>query len=77
LTEVSQAGTPDIYEQPAPALDLFIKKDFAENYSVRIGGKNLLNSKLLKTIEYKDVEYTVQSYTVGRTYSITLSYNIQ
>lgn len=39
LTEVSQAGTPDIYEQPAPALDLFIKKDFAENYSVRIGGK--------------------------------------
>ena len=77
LSEVSQAGTPDIYEQPAPTLDLFVKKEFAERLSVRLGGRNLLNARYRKTIEYKDVVYDVFNYTIGRTYTVSLSYNIQ
>jgi outer membrane receptor protein involved in Fe transport len=77
LSEVSQAGTPDIYEQPMPTMDIFVKKDIKEHFSVRIGARNLLDAKFRKTIEYKDVEYSVQEYTVGRTFTASISYNIK
>lgn len=77
LSEVSQAGTPDIYETPAPTLDFFVKKGFGEYLNVRLGVKNILNSDYIKSISYKDIDYIVQDYHTGQTYSLVLSWTIK
>ncbi|MBP7398997.1 MAG: TonB-dependent receptor [Chitinophagales bacterium] len=77
LSEVSQSGTPDIYERPATTLDAFINKGIGDHIRIRIGVKNILNSQYLKTISYKETDYTIQQYETGRTYSLALYWTIK
>lgn len=77
LSEVSQAGTPDIYERPAPTLDFLVRKGLGKQINLRVGVKNILNSSYLKTITYNDSDYTIQQFETGRTYSLTVAWTIQ
>ncbi|WP_412061589.1 TonB-dependent receptor domain-containing protein [Rubrivirga sp. IMCC45206] len=44
LSRVSRVGTPDVYEEPAPTLDLVASRRVADNWSLKLSAKNLLNA---------------------------------
>ncbi|WKN42033.1 TonB-dependent receptor [Tunicatimonas pelagia] len=68
---------PFVYEQPRPELNLSIKKQLNDRWSVRARANNLLNPAYEETITYRDVEYVFDSYTVGRDYSLSFTYLIE
>jgi TonB-dependent receptor len=76
LSEVSEGGTPDVYERSRPQLDFTLSQKILGGLTFKISAKNLLDSKVRKTIEYKGVEYIFQEYSKGRSFSFGLSYKI-
>ena len=80
ISEVSIGGTPNVYEQPRPTLDFTLQKSFQKDYrdvvSIRFRARNLLNPEYKKTHTYRDQEYIFQSFQVGRTFSLGVSWNI-
>jgi TonB-dependent receptor len=76
LTEVSERGTPDVYESPAGMLNFVAKKKIRERFTVSFNIKNILDAANRRVLNYKDQEYIIQEFYRGRTYSLSLSYNI-
>ena len=68
---------PFVYEQPRPELNLSVKKQINDRWSVRVRANNLLNPKYEQTIDFKGQEYIFDQYTVGRDYSIGFTYLIE
>nr|WKN37623.1 TonB-dependent receptor [Tunicatimonas sp. TK19036] len=68
---------PFVYEQPRPELNLSVKKQLNDRWSVRLRANNLINPDHKQTITYRDVEYIFDSYTTGRDYSIGFTYLIE
>ncbi len=67
---------PDVYEQPRGLLNFSIRKELG-NFAVRFRARNLLNPEYRQIQEYLGQEYIYQNYTVGRSYSLSLSYQIR
>ena len=76
LVLITPGGTPDVYDLPRPTLDLTIGKDIGERFSINFKARNLLDPDYRKVYEYQGQEYTFQSFTRGRTYSLGFSYKI-
>jgi TonB-dependent receptor len=76
LLLVTEGGTPDIYQQPTPTLDVNFTKGFGEHFKLRLRARNLLNPVDRKTYEFNGGSYNWLANTRGRTYSLTLSYSI-
>ena len=68
---------PFVYEQPRPELNLSIKKQINDRWSVRVRADNLLNPDYEETIDFRGEEYIFDQYTVGRDYSIGFTYLIE
>jgi outer membrane receptor protein involved in Fe transport len=67
----------DVYEQPAPQLDLVISQKFARRWKARFSAKNLLNPEFKRIYGEEgelNGEYLYSSYRKGITYNLTLSY---
>ncbi|MEM7370725.1 MAG: TonB-dependent receptor [Bacteroidota bacterium] len=69
-------GAPDIYEQPRPSLNVSVSKDIGKYFSVRVRANNLLNPEYNYTQEFKGETYLFRSNTVGRNFSVGVSFNI-
>lgn len=76
LSKVTAGTNPDVYEQPAPKLDLNISQELLYNLSLKIGIKNILDSTHKQVYKYNGEEYTYLSYNRGVTYSVGLSYSL-
>ena len=76
IVYVTQGGTPNIYEQPRPALNFNIAKSVTDNVSVKFSAANILGARYQETIEFKDIEYLVQDYQLGRQFSVGVSYKL-
>ena len=76
LSEVGQQGTPDIYEQPLPMLNMILSQGLIRNVAVKMSVKNLLDGSVKKVHHFKGNDYIYQAYDKGRTISVGLSYNI-
>ena len=76
LSEVSDKGTPDIYESTYGMFNFVFKKQMGQHFSASFTAKNLLNTPYMKTYTYKGEEYYSSYYQLGRTYGITLTYKI-
>ena len=76
LTVVTKGDTPNIYKNPFAALNLKISKSIGKNLSIKIGVKNILNSKYKQTYMYNNTEYNFRSYSNGRTFSFGISFLI-
>lgn len=74
LSTVTLGGTPDVYEQPHGSLNLVVRKKFDNGMYVKLGAKNLIDSPIEFTQEFKGTEYIYQSYTKGT--SISLGFGI-
>ncbi len=73
---VYQIDLPSIYQQPMPDLNFTLKKNLSERWSARFKAKNLLNYTFREQINLSDNIYYTTKYQLGRTFSLSLSYNI-
>jgi TonB-dependent receptor len=73
---VSLGGTPDVYEMPFHMLNFSFNQVLVDGLKLKITAKNLLDQKVSKVHLYKDTEYPVYQYKVGRVFSIGLNYSI-
>jgi TonB-dependent receptor len=76
LSEVSLGGTPNIYEQPRGLLDLTLSQRVLQSITVKAGAKNLLDSDIRKVHHYKGVDYISREHKLGRTFSLSFTYNV-
>ena len=76
LSTVSLGATPDVYEQSAPLLNWSAGWKFMPQLSLNVSAKNLLDSKLKKTLKYNGKEYVYTMYQRGRSFSIGLKYSL-
>lgn len=67
----------DIYEQPAPSLDLVVSQRLARGLTAKFTARNLLNPEILRTYAVSgpdDRDYIYSSSTRGVTLGLSLSY---
>ncbi|MFW5701645.1 MAG: TonB-dependent receptor domain-containing protein, partial [Bacteroidota bacterium] len=76
LSDVTQQGTPDIYELPRPDLNLVVSQKLFDRFTFKISAKNILDSRYEKAQEFRGTEYIVTSYELGRSFSVGISYGI-
>lgn len=76
LSEVTLGVTPDVYEQPRGMLDFTLSQKIGYGFGVKLSAKNILNSKIEKTIDFNNTEYVFHSYTPGRNFSLGVSYSL-
>lgn len=84
---VTDGGTPDVFEQPRPSLNLNFSKNIGDRLKVSLRAKNILNPKyqfvykfLGNNEAYNDIneaQYLRSSYKIGRSFSVSLSYKLQ
>jgi hypothetical protein len=74
LSNVSLGGTPDVYEQPSPQLDLTFSQRMLREWSVKLGVKNVLDSSFRESYSFEGQDYTYYSYKFGRSFSLGFSY---
>ncbi len=77
LAVVIVGGTPDIYTQASNGLNFNISKIISEKWSLKLSANNLLDQEYKQTYTYLNKEYIYQSYTKGRTFSISINYLIE
>jgi hypothetical protein len=75
LVLITPGGTPDVYDQPRGALDVSATKSLPNGFSIKVSGRNLLDPVYHQTYTFKGDAYTFQRFTMGRTFSLGLSYN--
>jgi TonB-dependent receptor len=76
LAYVTQGGQPDVFEVARPSLDFSFKKTTEKGWGFTFRARNLLNPEYKMVQEFKGQEYTYSSYTVGRTFSLGITYLI-
>jgi TonB-dependent receptor len=76
LAYVTQGGQPDVFEVARPSLDFAFSKKMESGWGVSFRARNLLNPEYKMVQEFKGQEYTYSSYTVGRTFSLGITYLI-
>jgi outer membrane receptor protein involved in Fe transport len=76
ITVITPGATPNYYQRPQPSLNFNIAKQFTNGFKVKLAANNLLNADYRETAEFKGVEYAIQTQEIGRTFSVSLSYNL-
>jgi TonB-dependent receptor len=74
LATVAPPGTPDIFEQPAPTLDLVISQRLGRAWRLGFKAQNLLDPAIEQTQTYRGVEYVRAVYHRGRVYSLSIDW---
>lgn len=77
LYNISLFATPDVYEQPISLLNFKVAKRLNQNFQVSVTAQNLLNARSQKTLTFNGQDYVAESYTLGRTFGLTLNYLVK
>ncbi len=75
IAVVGGKSAPDVYEQPRGLMNLSISKNLGR-FGIRFRANNLLDPEYKQTQSYKGQEYMFQNYSLGRSFSLGLSYKI-
>jgi TonB-dependent receptor len=70
---IASLNTEDIYEQPAPTLDILLAQKLGRSLGVRFTARNLLNPRIERTYG-KSGDLLFSSYRRGLTFGLSLSY---
>jgi outer membrane receptor protein involved in Fe transport len=70
IAQVGVFGAPDIYEQPAHALDLQWRHGFGDDWSLKLRLRNLLDPE----IRYRQGDETTRAYRRGREVGLTVEW---
>lgn len=71
IDQVGALALPDIVEEPRHQLDFVLEKNLLEVLSVKLSGRNVLNS----AVEFTQGGEIVERYKTGSTYSLGLAYS--
>jgi hypothetical protein len=74
LDLVTSGALPDVFEQPAPALDFIWSQRLTSRLKLKFTAKNLLDSAREKTLEHGGTTYFYERYSRGRKFGLSLSY---
>lgn len=74
LDLVTTGALPDVFEQPAPAVDFVWSQRLSRRFKLKVTAKNLLDPAREKTLEHGGVVYRYQSLHSGRTFSAGVTY---
>lgn len=74
LDLVTTGALPDVFEQPAPAVDFVWSQRLSRRFKLKFTAKNLLDPAREKTLEHGGVIYRYQSLHRGRTFSAGVTY---
>lgn len=75
LDLVTTGALPDVYEQPAPSLDFIVSKRLGDRWKMKLTARNLLDPDREKSFVHNSVTYFYERFRVGRSYSLSLSYD--
>jgi hypothetical protein len=76
LTENVAGQAPNIYEEPFNSLDLIASQKIFWGLNAKFAAKNLLNNRFRKTQNLPGQTYIAEEYSVGKTFSLGISYEI-
>ncbi|MGN6643436.1 MAG: TonB-dependent receptor domain-containing protein, partial [Verrucomicrobiota bacterium] len=71
---VTKLNADDVYEQPAPALDLVVSQKIGKHTTVKLAAKNMLDPQIERTYG-RDSNRIYSSYRKGRTFGLSLNYD--
>jgi TonB-dependent receptor len=71
IVDVGTNGAPDIYQQPAPALDFVYSQTFREHWKFKFRARNLLDSE----VKITQGPETRRLFTVGREYTVAVEWS--
>ncbi|MFN1834381.1 TonB-dependent receptor domain-containing protein [Balneola sp. MJW-20] len=74
LNSVALGAIPDVFERGYSTLGLVASKSLRNGLSVKLSGQNLLDPDIRLSHELDDEEFIYQSYRLGRTISLGVSY---
>ena len=77
VTAAGGSGIPDIYEQPRHQIDLTWKRPLTAGVRLKVKAENLLDEPYLFEQEGNGIRLMQRRYEVGRTISVTLSYDLR
>jgi outer membrane receptor protein involved in Fe transport len=69
---ITSLSSPDIYEQPAPLLDVILSQRLGRYWKIKFGARNLLDPLIERTYG-EDPEAIYSSYKRGRTFTLSLA----
>lgn len=75
LSFVTGALQPDVYEASRPNLN-FVSRKKVGDFSLSFKANNLLNMDYRKIQTYNDVDYVYESFRLGRTFSLSVTYGL-
>ncbi|RME68595.1 MAG: hypothetical protein D6781_10560 [Verrucomicrobia bacterium] len=75
LALVTTGVLPDVYERPAPVLDLVASQRLTRRWTLKFSAENLLDSREEKSLTADGREYLYESYARGRVFTLGLSYS--
>lgn len=67
---------PDIYEQSRADLDFTVRKSINDRMNLKVSIMNLLDARYRTQMNFKGNEFIVTDFRRGRTYGVSLSYDI-
>lgn len=76
LAVVTKGKTPNIYKRSYPNLKFNISKTIGQRFIAKFSVNNILDKKYKKTYLLDNEEYIFQSYTIGKMFSLSISYNV-
>ena len=77
LQVVSEGAAPDIFERARGTLDLIVSQRVWRGVSAKFSAKNLTDSEVKWSQEFKDQEFLYQLYENGRTFSLSFTYKVE
>lgn len=77
LYNVALFATPDIYEMPVPMLNFKTSQNIGKYLVVSFIARNILNSEIRKTQTHRGTQNTTESYKLGRTIGLGLTFRIK
>jgi hypothetical protein len=77
LTLVTTGALPDVYEQPAAALDFIYSQGLGRGWKAKLTARNLLDPDYEQTLSSGDRTFIYERYRRGRTISLSLSYDFR
>jgi hypothetical protein len=76
LSEVTSDATPDVYERQRGLLNLVVSQKIVSHLSFNFAAKNITNSRINFSHEYKGNEFARRLYLNGREFKFGLTYDI-
>lgn len=76
LSEVMRGATPNSFERGYGMLNFVGSKSITDHFTLKVSLDNLLNPDIEKTQQFKGTHYINQSFRKGRTYEISITYNL-